>query len=40
MQLSVNQLKNRDPGTGMAVIDREALGELGVSGDNFVVGLL
>ncbi|ESS07729.1 MAG: AAA family ATPase, CDC48 subfamily [uncultured archaeon A07HN63] len=36
MQLSVKQLKNRDPGSGMAVIDREALGELGVSSGDFV----
>jgi len=36
MQLSVKQLKNRDPGSGMAVIDREALGDLGVSSGDFV----
>ena len=36
MQLSVKQLKNRDPGSGMAVIDREALGELGVASGDFV----
>ena len=36
MRLTVKQLKNRDPGSGMAVIDREALGELGVSSGDFV----
>ncbi|WP_312912474.1 CDC48 family AAA ATPase [Natronosalvus caseinilyticus] len=36
MYLTVKQLKNRDPGSGMAVIDRNALGELGVSSGDFV----
>ncbi len=36
MRLTVKQLKNRDPGSGMAVIDREALGDLGVSSGDFV----
>lgn len=36
MRLRVKQLKNRDPGSGMAVIDRDALGELGVSSGDFV----
>ncbi|MFB6308766.1 MAG: CDC48 family AAA ATPase [Haloarculaceae archaeon] len=36
MQLTVKQLKNREPGSGMAVIDREALGDLGVSSGDFV----
>ncbi|MGB9966219.1 CDC48 family AAA ATPase [Halobacterium sp. CBA1126] len=36
MRLTVKQLKNRDPGSGMAVIDREALQELGVSSGDFV----
>jgi transitional endoplasmic reticulum ATPase len=36
MRLTVKQLENRDPGSGMAVIDREALGELGVSSGDFV----
>ncbi len=36
MRLTVKQLKNRDPGSGLAVIDREALQELGVSGGDFV----
>lgn len=37
MQLTVKQLKNRDPGSGMAVIDRAALGELGVSSGDLVI---
>ena len=36
MKLTVKQLKNREPGSGMAVIDREALGELGASSGDFV----
>ncbi|AUX09003.1 AAA family ATPase, CDC48 subfamily [Halalkaliarchaeum desulfuricum] len=36
MRLTVKQLKNRDPGSGMAVIDREALSQIGVSGGDFV----
>ena len=36
MRLTVKQLKNRDPGSGMAVIDRKALGELGVKSGDFV----
>jgi len=36
MQLTVKQLKNRDPGSGMAVIDREALQEIDVSSGDFV----
>ena len=36
MQLTVKQLKNRDPGSGMAVIDRSVLGDLGVSSGDFV----
>ncbi|MFB6151333.1 MAG: CDC48 family AAA ATPase [Haloarculaceae archaeon] len=36
MRLTVKQLKNREPGSGMAVIDRAALGELGVSSGDFV----
>ncbi|MFB6302038.1 MAG: AAA family ATPase, partial [Haloferacaceae archaeon] len=36
MRLTVKQLKNRDPGSGMAVIDRDALDELGVSSGDFV----
>ena len=36
MKLRVKQLKNRDPGSGMAVIDREALSDLGVSSGDFV----
>ena len=36
MELTVKQLKNRDPGSGMAVIDREALGALGVTSGDFV----
>ncbi|SEO45207.1 Cell division protein 48 (CDC48), N-terminal domain [Halogranum amylolyticum] len=36
MRLTVKQHKNREPGNGMAVIDREAMRELGVSGGDFV----
>lgn len=36
MQFTVKQLKNRDPGSGMAVLDREALGDLGVASGDFV----
>ena len=36
MQLTVKQLKKRDPGSGLAVIDRNALSELGVSSGDFV----
>ena len=36
MQLTVKQLKNREPGSGMAVIDRDVLGELGVNSGDFV----
>ncbi len=36
MRLTVKRLKNCDPGNGMAVIDREALRELGVSSGDFV----
>lgn len=36
MRLTVKQLKNRDPGSGMAVIDRDALQEIGVSSGDFV----
>ncbi|MFW6321874.1 MAG: CDC48 family AAA ATPase [Halohasta sp.] len=36
MQLRVKQLKNRDPGSGLAVIDRQALSELGVTSGDFV----
>ena len=36
MKLRVKQLKNRDPGSGMAVLDREALSDLGVSSGDFV----
>ncbi|NEU58701.1 CDC48 family AAA ATPase [Halorussus sp. MSC15.2] len=36
MRLTVKQLKNREPGSGMAVIDRDALVELGVSSGDFV----
>lgn len=36
MRLTVKQLKNRDPGSGMAVIDRRALRELGISSGDFV----
>ena len=36
MRLTVKQLKNRDPGSGMAVIDREALQGIGVSSGDFV----
>ena len=36
MRLTVKQLKNREPGSGMAVIDREAIQELGVSSGDFV----
>ncbi|MFB6254734.1 MAG: CDC48 family AAA ATPase [Halobacteriaceae archaeon] len=36
MQLTVKQLKNRDPGSGMAVIDRDALQDLDVSSGDFV----
>ena len=36
MRLAVKQLKNRDPGSGMAVVDRTALSELGVSSGDFV----
>ncbi|MFB6310009.1 MAG: CDC48 family AAA ATPase [Salinirussus sp.] len=36
MQLRVKQLKNREPGSGMAVIDREVLSDLGVSSGDFV----
>jgi len=36
MELRVKQLKNRDPGSGMAVIDRQALGDLGVASGDFV----
>lgn len=37
MRLTVKQLKNRDPGSGMAVIDWEALSELGGLEDGVVV---
>ena len=37
MRLTVKQLKNREPGSGMAVIDRDALQEIGVSSGDFVV---
>jgi transitional endoplasmic reticulum ATPase len=36
MQLTVKQLKNREPGSGMAVIDRQALSDIGVSSGDFV----
>jgi transitional endoplasmic reticulum ATPase len=36
MRLTVKQLKNRDPGSGLAVIDREALSDLGVTSGDFV----
>ncbi|MCU4751968.1 CDC48 family AAA ATPase [Halobacteria archaeon AArc-curdl1] len=36
MYLTVKQLKNREPGSGMAVIDRSAMGELGVNSGDFV----
>ncbi|MFB6118049.1 CDC48 family AAA ATPase [Halosegnis sp.] len=36
VRLTVKQLKDREPGSGMAVIDREALSELGVSTGDFV----
>ena len=36
MRLTVKQLKNREPGSGMAVIDRDALQEIGVSSGDFV----
>ncbi|NHN47141.1 CDC48 family AAA ATPase [Halostella sp. JP-L12] len=36
MRLTVKPLKNRDPGSGMAVIDREALKDLGLSSGSFV----
>jgi transitional endoplasmic reticulum ATPase len=36
MQLTVKQLKNREPGSGMAVIDRELLQEMGLSSGDFV----
>ena len=36
MRLTVKPLKNRDPGSGMAVIDRDVLQELGVSSGDFV----
>jgi transitional endoplasmic reticulum ATPase len=36
MRLTVKQLKNRDPGSGMAVVDREVLGDLGASSGDFV----
>ena len=36
MRLTVKQLKNREPGSGMAVIDRDALREIGVSSGDFV----
>ncbi|MFW6018293.1 MAG: CDC48 family AAA ATPase [Halapricum sp.] len=36
MELIVKQLKNREPGSGMAVIDRAVLGDLGVSSGDFV----
>ncbi|MFB6270565.1 MAG: CDC48 family AAA ATPase [Halobacterium sp.] len=37
MRLTVRPLKNRKPGSGMAVIDRESLDELGVQSGDFVV---
>ncbi|MDY6819669.1 MAG: CDC48 family AAA ATPase [Halobacteriales archaeon] len=37
MELTVKQLKNRDPGSGMAVIDRKVLPELGVSSGDFIL---
>jgi len=37
MRLTVKPLKNRNPGSGMAVIDREALDDLGVQSGEFVV---
>ena len=36
MRLTVKQLKNRDPGSRLAVIDREQLADLGVSSGDFV----
>lgn len=36
MRLTVKPLKNRDPGSGMAVIDRTVLDDLGVSSGDFV----
>ncbi|MEF8852149.1 MAG: hypothetical protein V5A44_05930 [Haloarculaceae archaeon] len=36
MRLTVKPLKKREPGDGMAVIDRQALGEAGLSGGDFV----
>ena len=36
MKLTVKQLKDRDPGSGTAVIDRTALADLGVSSGDFV----
>jgi transitional endoplasmic reticulum ATPase len=36
MRLTVKQLKNRDPGSGMAVVDRTVLSELGVGSGDFV----
>lgn len=36
MYLTVKQLMNRDPGSGMAVVDSDALGDLGGSSGDFV----
>jgi transitional endoplasmic reticulum ATPase len=36
MYLTVKPLKDREPGSGMAVIDRDVLGDLGVSSGDFV----
>jgi transitional endoplasmic reticulum ATPase len=36
MRLTAKQLENRDPGSGMAVVDRDALPALGASSGNFV----
>ena len=36
MRLRVRQLKQKDPGSGMAVIDRSVLGNLGVGSGDFV----
>jgi transitional endoplasmic reticulum ATPase len=36
MRLTVKQLTDREPGSGMAVIDREALSTLGVKSGEFV----
>jgi len=36
MELTVEQRKNRDPGSGMAVVDREALGDLAERTESYV----